>query len=180
MDKDEDPNVAKWYDALSSGYDELYGPEQSHKERTVIDLVRGRHFSILVDIGCGSATLLRDAAPLYDFAVGIDLSLKMLNEAKKKKSTKIDIVLATSRMLPLRDRLVDCAVSISTLKRDSSLWQVQNELRRICRKNATLAVSIFGDPGCEAPFGPPDLVLSSRMSDRESLYFVELGGSKET
>ena len=176
MAKDEERRVAAWYDALSKGYDELYGPEQSLKERRVLEFVRGRRFPLLIDVGCGSASLLRDAAPIYDFAIGVDLSIKMLNEAKKKKSPNSDVVLATSRMLPIRDGLVDCVVSISTFKIDSNLPQVQNELRRICSRNATLAISLFQNPVNESPFGPPDVVRSSKMSDHESLYFMELKG----
>jgi ubiquinone/menaquinone biosynthesis C-methylase UbiE len=168
----EDHQVAEWYNTLSSSYDALYGQEQSIKHRAVIDFIRNERFKILIDIGCGSGALLQETNQLYGNAVGIDLSKGMLKVAKTRKLAKTDLVLASSRMLPIKDATVDCAVSISTLKGDSNLTPFLNEMKRICRPRSVQALSLFLKPDSKIP---PLLTSSegaSIVSDRETIYFL--------
>jgi ubiquinone/menaquinone biosynthesis C-methylase UbiE len=171
LDDNEDQTVAEWYNTLSPSYDELYSQEQSFKHKAVVEFLKNERFKILVDVGCGSGTFLQTSQQLYQYAVGIDISREMLKTAKKKIPAKIDLVLAASRTLPIKNQAVDGLVSISTLKADSSLPKLLTEMTRICRKNGVLAVSLFQKPESEIP---PLLSDSEQsvVSDRETLYFL--------
>lgn len=171
LDENEERRVAECYNNLSHSYDELYGHEQSFKEKKVLDLMYGKRFGILVDVGCGTGALLDNAISFYDFAIGVDLSIDMLRAARKKRSNKIDFVLATSRMLPIRNGVAGCLVSISTLKTDSTLPANLSELGRALNGEGLLAVSLFHEPEDPSPFDPSERIQTSKLSKRESLYF---------
>lgn len=171
MDANEERRVAEWYDNLSHSYDELYGREQSLKHKKVLDFICDKRFEILIDVGCGAGALLNHTVGFYDYAIGVDLSINMLKAARKKRSNKNDFVLATSRSLPMRDGVADCLVSISTLKADSTLPANLRELRRLKKGEGLLAVSLFEEPGDPSPFDPSEGIQSSRISNRESMYF---------
>jgi ubiquinone/menaquinone biosynthesis C-methylase UbiE len=176
----EDHRVAEWYDTLSSSYDELYGEEQSVKHRAVIDFIRNERFKILIDIGCGSGALLQETTQFYGNAVGIDLSKGMLKAAKTRKLAKTDFVLASLRMLPIKDETVDCVVSISTLKGDSNLTPFLNEMKRICRRRSVQALSLFLQLDSKIPPLLTSSEGSSRVSNRETIYFLRSNRRQKT
>lgn len=180
LDANEQRRVAEWYDNLSHSYDELYGHEQSFKHKKVIDFICDKRFGILIDVGCGSGALLDHAVSFYDYAIGVDFSINMLRAARKKRSNKNDFVLATSRMLPLRDGVADCLVSISALKADSTLPAILRELRRLLDGDGPIAVSLFDEPGNLSPFNPSERIQSSRISNRESIYFSTCQSDRKT
>jgi ubiquinone/menaquinone biosynthesis C-methylase UbiE len=169
----EDYRIAEWYNTLSSSYDELYGREQAVKHRAIMEFIRNERFKILADIGCGPGGLLREAARLYDHAVGIDISLNMLKAAKTRNLAKTDLILASSRMLPIKDETVDCVVSTSVLKGDSNLTTFLSEMKRICRPRSVQALSLFLQPDNEIPLLLTGFAESLRVSDRETIYFLK-------
>jgi len=174
LKESDDREVGERYNTLSPSYDELYGQEQSPKHKAVIELIAEEKFQILVDVGCGTGTFLKSAHEKYEYAVGIDLSMSMLKVARRQRTGKTDLVLATSRLLPIKNESVDCLVSISTLRADSSLRTATGEMKRICRKNAVLAVSLFQHPEDDVPPLLAGTEHSSRISGRETVYFLRL------
>ena len=176
MEKDE-RQIAEWYDTLSSSYDELYGNEQSRKHETILEFLGARHFRVLVDIGCGTGTFLEKVHESYDSAIGIDLSRKMLQIARRRETRNTDYVLASSSSLPLKNNSADCTVSISTAKAESNLPMIIGELERISRKDSSLAVSVFQKHRTTIPSSLATRARSMIISDRETLYFL---GPSET
>ena len=173
MEKD-DRQVAEWYNTLSGSYEELYGEEQSRKYETVLGFLGNRHFRVLIDIGCGTGTFLEKAHEIYDHAIGIDLSRKMLRIARRRKTANTDYVLASSNSLPIKDASSDCSVSISTAKAGSNHSAFIADLKRISRPDALLAFTLFQQPGLPNPESLADPVRSTIISDRETLYFLWL------
>jgi ubiquinone/menaquinone biosynthesis C-methylase UbiE len=171
LEKDE-RQVAEWYNKLSSSYDELYGKEQSHKYQTVLEFLGNRHFPVLIDIGCGTGTFIEKARENYDYAIGIDLSNKMLQIAKKRKTQNTDYVLASSSSLPLKNSSSDCTVSISTAKAEPNLPKFIADLQRIARDDSLLAFTLFQRAGALDPLSIPKPVRSTKISERETLYFL--------
>jgi ubiquinone/menaquinone biosynthesis C-methylase UbiE len=171
LEKDE-RQVAEWYNTLSSSYDELYGKEQSEKYQAVLEFVGSRRFKVLVDIGCGTGTFLAKAEEVYHYAIGIDLSIKMLRIAQKTKTLNIDYVLASSSYLPLKENSSDCTVSVSTAKVESNLPMFIAELERISHKASVLAFSLFQQPRASIQVSLPKTARSAKLSERETLYFL--------
>ena len=171
LEKDE-RQVAEWYNTLSNSYDELYGKEQSQKYETVLEFLGNRHFGVLVDIGCGTGIFLEKARETYDYAIGIDLSIRMLQIARVRKTRNTDYVLASSSSLPLKDDSADCIVSISTARAESNLPMFIADIERIGHQDSSLAVTIFQKPGTPIPLSAATRARSTIISDRETLYFL--------
>jgi len=178
LEKD-DSQLAEWYNAISGSYDELYGEEQSSKYETVLGFLGTGHFRVIIDIGCGTGTFLEKAHEIYDHAIGIDLSPKMLRIAMKRKTANTDYVLASSNSLPIKNASSDFTVSISTAKAGSNLPSFIADIRRIGRKDSLLAFTLFQDPGLPNPESLAKPVRSTIISDRETLYFLRIADALE-
>jgi ubiquinone/menaquinone biosynthesis C-methylase UbiE len=173
LEKDE-RQIAEWYNTLSDSYDELYGEEQSRKYETILRFFGNRHFEVLIDIGCGTGNFLQKASEIYDHAIGIDLSARMLRIAISRKIANTDYVLASSSSLPLKNSSSDCTVSISTAKAGSNSPGFIADLRRISREDSLLAFTLFQEPGLPNPETLVKPMRSIMISERETLYFLRL------
>jgi ubiquinone/menaquinone biosynthesis C-methylase UbiE len=170
--EEDERQVAEWYNTLSSSYDELYGKEQSHKYEKVLEFLGQKHFKVLVDIGCGTGTFLEKAHEICDHSIGIDLSTKMLKVARNRRTPNADYVLASSSSLPLKDNSSDCTVSISTAKAEPNLARFLTDLERICREDSFVAFTLFQQPGAPDSVSLSRSAGSTKISDRETLYFL--------
>ena len=71
------------YDDIASTYDTMFtGKEYKEEDAHVIDMINICEGDSVLDIGCGTGLLL-DYLDIHDY-VGIDPSIKMLNEMQKK------------------------------------------------------------------------------------------------
>jgi ubiquinone/menaquinone biosynthesis C-methylase UbiE len=169
-------SIAKWYDALSRNYDELYGEEQNKKYAKVLQLLGNREFKIFVDVGCGTGKLLGVISPRSQVGLGIDLSLQMLKRAKQRTAdTGIQLVRADASHLPLHDHIADAVTSVSMTESGPVLEQHFNELSRITTKDATLIMTIFDDKNRTSwkQLGETRIELVASISDREQLYLLD-------
>ncbi len=173
----KDPeSIAKWYDAISKNYEELYGEEQDKKHAKVLQLLGTREFNIIVDVGCGTGKLLRLIAPRSQVALGIDLSIQMLNRAKQRTTdTGIQLVRADASHLPLQDHIADGVTSVSMTESGSVLEEHFKELSRIASKDAKLIVTIFEDKDRTSwkQLNETRIEHVASLSGREHLYLLD-------
>jgi ubiquinone/menaquinone biosynthesis C-methylase UbiE len=173
----KDPeSITKWYDALSRSYDELYGEEQDRKHAKVLQLLGDKQFKMIVDVGCGTGNLLGLISPRSQVGLGIDLSIEMLNRAKRRTTdTGIQLVRADASHLPLQDHIADGVTSVSMTESGPVFEEHFNELSRIATKDATLIMTIFDDK-CRTSWkqlGETRIELVASLSDREQLYLLD-------
>lgn len=138
--------VDEFYDKLSGSYDALYGEEQTRKHDHVEGLLPTGSTQTIVDVGCGTGTLLERLRQKYHFAVGIDLSLQMLRKASRRRPSakKAHFVRASSTALPIRSKSANCVLAISLLDYGDDHWKEQvSELRRISSSKGTVMFTIF-------------------------------------
>jgi ubiquinone/menaquinone biosynthesis C-methylase UbiE len=168
--------ITKWYDALSKNYDELYGEEQNKKHTKVLELLENRQFKTIVDVGCGTGKLLGLISPRSQVALGIDLSVEMLNVAKQGTTdTGIQLVRADASHLPLQDHTADGVLSVSMTESGPVLEKQFKELSRIATKDATLIMTIFDDKDRSSwkQLSETRIQLVASLSDREQLYLLD-------
>jgi len=168
--------ITKWYDALSAGYDELYGEEQNKKHTKVLQVIGKREFNIIVDIGCGTGKLLELIAPKSKLALGIDLSVQMLSKGKQGTTNLgIQWIRADASHLPFQDRIVDGFTSVSMTESGPVLWEHFNELSRIATEDALLVMTIFEDNDGTSwrQLKETGIELVATLSDREQLYLLD-------
>lgn len=176
MSRMDEREIAEWYNSLAGSYDELYGKEQAVKHEAVLKAVENSRFNLLIDVGCGPGVLLERASRNSDRSVGFDLSINMLKIAKAGRAERTDFVRASSRFLPIADGGVDCVISISTLEADSNVPAHLAELNRVRAPSGLAIISLFHHQIDTASRVFPDSTRSLKLSDRETLYFLEQKG----
>ncbi len=127
-----------WYDALSRGYDELYGEEQRRKYFEVLKRVEIR--GEVLDVGCGTGLFCENVKTFY---VGVDISLGMIKKCKERCE---NVIVADAEHLPFRDNAFDLCVSFTVLQDVPSPRKVLEEMMRVCKR---IIVSSMKGKGCE-------------------------------
>jgi len=168
--------ITKWYDAISAGYDELYGKEQNKKHAKVLQVIGKRKFNMIVDVGCGTGKLLELIAPRSKLTLGIDLSVRMMSKGKQGKTNLgIQWIRADASHLPFQDRIVDGVTSVSMTESGPVLDEHFNEISRIATEDALLVMTIFEDKDRTSwrQLKETGIELVATLSDREQLYLLD-------
>ncbi len=147
------------YNTTSSSYDDLYRDEQIEKYNEIRDVLKSflsRKMQILVilDAGCGTGLLLEYLYQLLThvlvkpliYYIGLDFSIGMLSQAKKKINQSlgrvlVDLILSDIDYLPLRDKVIDTLVSITVIQNLPSMRKTLMELFRVVKENGIFIVS---------------------------------------
>lgn len=139
--------AAHLWNRLSAVYDIgvriLFGPFWRRWQEAVLPHVQGR----VLDVGCGTGLLLERLSGRGD-AVGVDLSIGMLNRARRRLDQKGagNLVLADAQRLPFKDCSFDSTVSVFALTAVPDLDAALAEMVRVVRDGGTVAVVSVGDP----------------------------------
>jgi len=168
--------ITKWYDALSAGYDELYGEEQDKKHAKVLQVIGKREFNIIVDVGCGTGKLLELIAPRSKLTLGIDLSVQMLSKGKQGRTDLgIQWIRADASHMPFQDSIVDGVTSVSMTEYGRVLDGHFSEISRIATEDALMVMTIFGDKDRTSwrQSKETGIELVATLSDREQLYLLD-------
>ncbi len=96
----------------------------------------------VLDVGCGTGTLLERATRAHPgrFA-GLDLSLEMLEAARRKLGARAGLVAGSAATLPFRSRAFDLVVSTSTLHHWRDPVAAFAEIRRVLRPRGRVAIT---------------------------------------
>lgn len=95
----------------------------------------------LLDIGCGTAPLLRVAAPRFDKLIGIDIAFRWLVVAKKRlaeASLDLPLICACAEALPLPDNAFDRVVADSVIEHVRDQSRALAEAYRVMRPGGRL------------------------------------------
>ncbi len=145
------------YDTTAPSYEKLYGEEQRRKYAIAFKMLREAHIEIassqILDAGCGTGLLMREISREAQHVVGVDFSIGMIREAKKRidsniwERAKCSLVLADIEYLPFRENTFNLAFSITVLQNIQNQKQVLYELFRVLKKNGRVVVSILKRTG---------------------------------
>lgn len=149
-------DVLNWYEEISSGYEELYGEEQSRKYAQVFKelSLRGyltRENQVILDLGCGTSSLIeflhnefRDTASSY--YVGLDLSPSMCFLSRKRierVGLLGDVVAGDVFRPPFRDKVANTVFSITVLTCRDPLKEVVLNLKNLLRSDGLLCYTLL-------------------------------------
>lgn len=169
---DDNPRIKEYYDLLSGSYDELYGQEQSLKHEKILALMENKKFDLLIDVGCGTGELLNRIATRTSMAIGMDISGEMLRRAREKLSISgAEFVMAACSALPIKDKVADCALSVSVLESDTSRKDFL-ELSRIVKHGGMIFATVFhvASPSDVQRRPPWDNAQAIAVTKKESLF----------
>lgn len=149
-------DVLSWYDELSSGYEELYGEEQSRKYAQIFNKPSLRSYLacknlLILDLGCGTGDLIRFLyhefpSIVSSYYVGLDLSPSMCfmcREEIDREGLLGDVVAGDIFKLPFRDGIANAVFSITVLTCKDLLREVFHSFKNLLRSNGLLCCSIL-------------------------------------
>ena len=131
------------YDMQAKIYDKQYIGEQNAKIETALKNMKFSLKECVLDIGCGTGFLFPYLTKKVGFLVGIELSSRELQEAKKraKKAHNIFLVQADADNLPFRDHIFDKAFIISVLQNMPEPKKTILEMKRANKLEASFIVT---------------------------------------
>ncbi len=166
----------EWYDKLSVGYEELYGREQAPKYQLAMDSVSGKEFDLAVDVACGTGMFLDKLRGKCNYAVGVDLSRRMLEKAKSRLGVKdVGLIRADSSNLPLREKVADCLFAISLVEAKIKSREQVSEMARALKTCGFLVVTVFHSDGEKVDLGGLEVEgveYHAGLSSIEDLFLI--------
>lgn len=138
----EKRRIIRDYDASAPIYDARYSEEQMIKIGFVIGRAKPDQGDLVIDAGCGTGMLFRSLRGARQI-VGVDASISMLREARKKATEEVDLIMADIEALPLVNGCCDMAYSISVLQLVDDPKKAIGEVMRVVRDGGIVALSIL-------------------------------------
>jgi len=135
--------VMRHYDQAAIVYDAQYCEEQEAKIRTAMENLTLNQNSLILDAGCGTGLLFKHIGEKTRFVVGIDISSRILKQAKKKvKQLKnVALILADADNMPFHKQAFDAVFAITLLQNTPHPAATLREVRRVSKSNATMVVT---------------------------------------
>ena len=135
------------YDSLAKSYDRLaawfFPIGERGKEKVVASLESGH----ILDIACGTGTLLDQAQNQGLNCLGMDTSRGMLEEVRKKNSN-IDLIEASFYALPFPDGFFEYVVETNAVSgADIEAEQILAEMIRVCQRGGEVRLGDYGRSG---------------------------------
>jgi ubiquinone/menaquinone biosynthesis C-methylase UbiE len=133
------------YNAEADGYDELYSDEQRTKCELAFRRIVFCGADRIVDCGCGTGIFLEKVAGRVQFAVGVDLSPKMLERAKLRlgQISNVELVCADSDFLPFSEGTFRHVFMFTVLPGHTDWSYTISEALRVLRRHGIMTLSVL-------------------------------------
>ncbi|HDP73395.1 MAG TPA: methyltransferase domain-containing protein [Candidatus Woesearchaeota archaeon] len=157
----------KYYNAISQGYEELYGNEQEEKARFLAESHRFSDSDRILDVGSGTGSYLK---LIKGEKTCIDPSRELLKKNPYKK------VLGKAERMPFADNAFDYCISLTAVQNFSNIKQSIKEMSRVCRKKIFISTMEKSRSIEEIERSIKELGLSynKKRFKKEVFYFIEL------
>jgi ubiquinone/menaquinone biosynthesis C-methylase UbiE len=131
------------YDQQAQVYDSRYMEEQNAKIENALSGMRLKSDGLVLDMGCGTGFLLHHINKSTKLIVGLDISSKLLQEAKKhtKNLSNVLLVRADADNTPFPDRLFDKAFAVTLLQNMPDFTTTILEMKRISKPETVFVVT---------------------------------------
>lgn len=126
------------YNKIAPLYDSVFGRGCHDAYELVLEIVEkyGMNFNSLLDIGCGTGSLLNyissdmNISQLY----GIDPSENMIKIAKKKNINRCKFYIEPIESISLPDNSIDCVVNTTAFSHFSNVGNAMSQIHRVLKK----------------------------------------------
>ena len=133
------------YNAETDGYDELYSDEQRTKYELAFRRIVFCGADRILDCGCGTGIFLEKVAGRVQFAVGVDLSPKMLERAKLRLSqiSNVELVCAEIDFLPFSEGTFRHVFMFTVLPGHTDWGYTISEALRVLESEGIMTLSVL-------------------------------------
>lgn len=131
------------YDHLAQVYDAQYSEEQKAKIEAALNNTKLSQNELVLDVGCGTGLLFRHVAESAKLVVGIDISSKILQEARKrtKQLPNTAVVSADADYTPFQNQTFDQVFAITLLQNMPNPAETLAEIKRVSKPQSTIVVT---------------------------------------
>jgi len=131
------------YDQLAPVYDIQYAEEQNAQIEAALNNTKPNENELVLDLGCGTGLLLEHIAKSTRLLVGIDISPKILQEAKKraKRFPNTAIIRADADHTPLQNRTFDHVFAVTLLQNMPNPIKTIKEIKRISKPQSAIVLT---------------------------------------
>ena len=133
--------VIQRYDITAEMYDARYAEEQEAKYKAA--LAELNVTGAVLDVGCGSGLLFSHVAAQAEVVVGVDVSGKLLLNAKERAKSfrNAHVVQADADHLPFRSECFAVVFAFTVLQNMPKPTETLTELKRTAKCNGAIVVS---------------------------------------
>ena len=134
-------SVMRRYDLTAEMYDVRYSEEQEAKYKAA--LANLNVAGAVLDVGCGSGLLFSHVATQAEAVVGVDVSGKLLLQAKEraKNFCNVHVVQADADHLPFKNSYFDVVFAFTVLQNMPKPVETLNEIKRAARHDGSIVVT---------------------------------------
>jgi ubiquinone/menaquinone biosynthesis C-methylase UbiE len=138
----EKRKTMRHYDQLAPLYDIQYAEEQNAKIKAALNNAKPRENDLVLDLGCGTGLLFEQVAKKR-LLVGLDVSSKILREAKKraKNFSNIAILRADAEHTPFLNQTFDYVFAITILQNMPNPLKTLREVKRVSKPQSTIILT---------------------------------------
>jgi len=170
-------SVMRRYDSTAQIYDMRYAEEQTAKIEVALEIMGSLKLernSLVLDMGCGTGLLFNYVADKAGMVVGLDISRKILAEAKRRseKFRNVHLVLADADHAPFKDSIFSHVFAITLIQNMPNPEKTLAEARRVAVEGAVIVVT-----GLKKKF-PPDVFEG--LLRKVSLNVIEIRDGDES
>jgi len=143
MNKEKAQLFDEWPEAYDRWFTTPIGSlVRKYEAELMLDLLKPKPGEIILDAGCGTGIFTTDILSSGAQVIGLDISLPMLIQAKKKlKEYPFWIVLADMSNLPFSESSFDKVVSVTALEFVEDAKGAIGELFRITKRGGCIVVA---------------------------------------
>jgi len=140
---DRKRDVMHRYNLTANIYDMRYAEEQAAKIEAALEGLKIEKHSLVLDAGCGTGLLFGYVADKAETTVGLDISRKILLQAKKhaKNFQNIHLILADADNMPLKENIFSHVFGITLIQNMPNPAETLNEIRRVAKEDAAIVIS---------------------------------------
>ena len=122
-------------------YDRRYAEEQEAKYKAI--LAKLKPTGLILDIGCGTGLLFNDISSENEGVVGLDVSKKLLLQAREKarKKQNVYVVQADADYSPFRDSVFKTVFAFTLLQNMPQPPETLKEIYRVMQRDAFVVVT---------------------------------------
>jgi len=131
------------YEQSAMVYDTQYYEEQEAKIKTALAGLKFKKENFMLDVGCGTGLLFPHVAERVKLVVGVDISISILKEAKKRVTeySNAALVRADTDYTPFQNDVFDSAFAITLLQNTPKPHKTLMEMKRVTKQNAIIVAT---------------------------------------